>query len=264
MFRWIAGFFGLEPIKNPIPLDSTISPSFEYTVEQTSWPEGSQLRKRLRFHEPDGWAHSNWSWRSNGYIDHPGSLHPRQDKAECRHCLGALKCQGCGKILRPCTKSADMRAQLDRPCPDLTCGDVLQWFKCEARSYRFAADEGGMQYSIWEHTGSHLSHPRPPPGRRPARSVPMPPTATRTHRKLNVSEECSGPSTGASRVNRPAVGKPCITVKSRKAPITPLQASDAPRSSPTQRSGDRVPQASGSTVTQSLFYLFYFLRWDMI
>ena len=256
MFRWIAGFFGLEPIKNPTPLDSSISPSFEYTVEQTSWPEGPQLRKRLRFHEPDGWAHSNWSWRSNGYIDHPGSLHPKQDKAECRYCLGALECQGCGKILRPCTKSADMRAQLDRPCPDSTCGDVLLWVKCEARSYRFAADEGGMQYSIWEHTGSHLSHPRPPPGRRPPRSVPMPPPAARTHLKPNAgthvkpnaSAECSKPSTGTSRADAPAVGQPCIKVKSRKAPITALQTLDA----------------GSSTVMHGSFYSFYVLRWDMI
>ena len=48
------------------------------------------------------------------------------------------------------------------------------------------------------------------------------------------------------------------------APITALRALDAPYSAPTQLSGDRMPQAGGSTVTQSSFYFFYFLRWDMI
>jgi hypothetical protein len=76
-----------------------------YTIEQTNWPEGPQLCKWLQFHEPDGWAHSNLSWQSNRYIDHPGSLYPKQDKAECCHCLGALKCQGCGMSICPCTKS---------------------------------------------------------------------------------------------------------------------------------------------------------------
>jgi hypothetical protein len=29
-----------------------------------------------------------------------------------------------------------------------------------------------LQYSIWEHTGTHSSHPHPPAGRRPPRTVP--------------------------------------------------------------------------------------------
>ena len=235
MFRWITGFFGLEPIQHPTSTDSPVSrPFFEFTLEEKNWPEGSQIRRRLRSHEPDGWAHSNWSWRSNGYIDHPGSLHPKPGKAECRHCLGVLKCQGCGKILRPCTKSADMRAQLDRPCSDSTCGDVLIWVTCEARSYRFVINEDGSQYSIWEHTGSHCSHPRPPPGRQPPRSVPMPPHISRT--KTNKGGERSQTSTRTVRADTPVVRE-----RPRKAHVPAVPALDAAAAGSSVESVDDMP-----------------------
>ena len=92
----------------------------------------------------------------------------------------------------------------------------------------------------------------------------MPPPAARAPLKPNVSGECSRPFTGMSRANAPAVGKSCMKVKSRKAPITTLQALDAPRSAHTQLSGDHMPQAGSSTVMQSSFYFFYVLRWDMV
>jgi hypothetical protein len=174
MFHWILALFGLEPTKNS-PLDPTPSrPAFSNSLDAKNWPEGSQLRKQLRYHEPDGWAHCHWSWRSNGYIDHPGSLHPKPDKAECRCCLGVLKCQVCGKILRPSTKTSDMKAQLDRPCPDFNCSGSFVWVTCQAKSFHFVVVEDGVQYSIWEHSGHHDSHPHPPLGRRPPRSVPVP------------------------------------------------------------------------------------------
>jgi hypothetical protein len=31
-----------------------------------------------------------------------------------------------------------------------------------------------LQYSVWEHVGSHASHARPPVGRRLPHSAPMP------------------------------------------------------------------------------------------
>jgi hypothetical protein len=171
MFGWLGSLLGFEPIKPPPPLDSPRSNVyFESSLDKKDWPEGSQLRKHIQFFEPDGWAHSNWAWRSNGYIDHSGSLHPKLDKAECRQCLGVLKCGACGKIIRPCTKSADMNAQLARKC--LECSGELLRITCEARTHHFVVEENGSRYSVWEHIGSHSSHPRPPIGRRPPRSVP--------------------------------------------------------------------------------------------
>lgn len=176
MFRWLAGLFGLEYIKTPPPNPPTLRTRLQGSLQD--WPEGSQIRKQKRFHEPDGWAHCSWSWRSNGYIDYPGSLYPKVGKAECRNCLGVLKCCACEKLVRPSTKTADMNAQLNRGCPE--CADRLLWIKCNARTYHFVIEENGTQYSVWEHNGSHLSHPRPPAGRRPPRSVPRPPHHSQT------------------------------------------------------------------------------------
>lgn len=168
MLRWIASFFGLEPIKNPGLQDPTASQtSSESRFDLTAWPEGPQVRRHIRYSEPAGWAHSNWAWRSSGHIEHTGSLHPLPDKAEYRFCLGALECRGCGKVVRPKTKTAEMKAQVQQGCPNATCNAVLQWVTCEARTYHFVIWEGGKEYSVWKHEGSHRSHPRPPPGRQP-------------------------------------------------------------------------------------------------
>jgi len=173
MLHWIAALFGLEPIMDhPPPVSTRPKAGFESSLDNKNWPEGPQVRKEIRSREPDGWVHSNWVWRSNGYIDRPGSLHPKADKAESRHCLGVLKCKTCETIVRPNTKTAGMNAQLACNCPE--CGSKLLWITCEARTYHFAMEENGVQYSIWEHTGSHQSHPHPPAGRRPPRSVPLP------------------------------------------------------------------------------------------
>src|ERR1700692_4866427 len=140
MFHWLRSLLGFEPIIQPSRPDSlTPKARPEISLEMKGWPEGPQLHKHQRLHEPDGWAHSNWVWRSNGYIDRVGSLHPKLDKAECRHCLGVLKCCSCGKIMRPSTKARDMKAQLARNCPE--CADDLLWITCEARTYHFVAEE---------------------------------------------------------------------------------------------------------------------------
>ena len=172
MLRWIAALFGFET--SAAAASGVLRTSPPLCLDETNWPEGPQVRREIRFHEPDGWGHSNWAWRSTGYVDHPGSLHPKVNKAECRHCLGALQCQNCGKAIRPSTNTADMKAQMLRTCPDATCHGALVWISCEARMYHFVVEEDGSQYSVWEHTGSHRSHPCPPSGRRPPRSVPPP------------------------------------------------------------------------------------------
>ena len=107
------------------------------------WPEGSQLRKHLQFQEPDGWAHSNWAWRSNGYIDHPGGLLLKVNKAECHRCLGVLKCDACGNIIRSSTKTADMNSQLAQDCLEWA-GKLLD-VVCEALTYHFVTEEDELQ-----------------------------------------------------------------------------------------------------------------------
>jgi hypothetical protein len=66
MFEWFAAFLAREPAKCPPPVDSPPSPPTrthsESILEKKNWPNGSDLRKEIRFREPDGWAHSNWSW----------------------------------------------------------------------------------------------------------------------------------------------------------------------------------------------------------
>jgi hypothetical protein len=52
-----------------------------------------------------------------------------------------------------------MKAQIMRNCPNLACCGELSWNTCDARTYHFAVEEHGSQYSIWEHTGHH-SHVR--------------------------------------------------------------------------------------------------------
>jgi len=62
MLRWVAAFFGFEPIKNPGPQDSMSSQTnYESNTERMEWPEGPQVRKHVRYSEPTGWAHFDWS-----------------------------------------------------------------------------------------------------------------------------------------------------------------------------------------------------------
>ena len=65
MFAWLAAFFGLEPIKE-IPLPNPNPPPshtrFKSIMENKNWPDGPQLHKEIQLFEPDGWAHSGWSW----------------------------------------------------------------------------------------------------------------------------------------------------------------------------------------------------------
>ena len=168
MLRWVAAFLGFEPIKNPCPQDTTASQTnYKSDSGRTDWPEGPQVRKHVRYSEPNGWAHSDWSWRSKGKVEYPGSIHPDLDKAEYRLCLGALECQGCGMVVRPKTSTGGMKAQLEETCPDGNCDGIFRWVTCNARTYHFAIKEDGIEYSVWKHTGSHSSHPHPPRGRQP-------------------------------------------------------------------------------------------------
>jgi hypothetical protein len=168
MLRWIVAYFGLDPIEPPVPQESATSKHRDdIESDEMRWPDGPQIRKEVRSCEPAGWAHSDWAWRSNGHVDHLGSVHPKLNKAERRSCLGVLRCEGCGTLVRPSTKGVGLQAQLEENC---TCGSVRQRVACEARTYRFVVKEGDVEYSVWEHTGYHHSHPRPPVGRQPPRA----------------------------------------------------------------------------------------------
>jgi hypothetical protein len=167
LVRWAIARLGLEPVKQPLS-NPAISNLNTILFSDTSWPEGHQIRREVRFCERAGWAQSNWAWRSIGNVDHSGSIYPRPDKAESRCCLGVLRCKGCGKLVRPRTKTADMKAQLLRNCSNGGCGGVLEWVTCSARTLHFVIEESGVEYSVWTHEGSHSSHPHPPCGRQSA------------------------------------------------------------------------------------------------
>jgi len=140
------------------------------SMDQLHWPEGHQIRQEIRSREPPGWNSSKWSWRSIGNVNHIGSLYPKADKAECRCCLGVLQCETCGALVRPLTGVSDLKGQLALGCPDIkhpTCGNTLKWINCDARTLNYGVEQDGVEYSIWEHAGSHRSHARPPSGRRP-------------------------------------------------------------------------------------------------
>jgi len=138
-----------------------ISEGFEHlTDEEMMWPEGSQRREQVRGHEDRALASSSFAWHSNGNIKHSESI--VKGKAELRRCLGVFKCNSCSQVARPNTKT--FRDQFDTGCPD-PCNSPYIWMQCEAKTFRFVSERGGMQYSVWEHSGSHQSHPRPPGGR---------------------------------------------------------------------------------------------------
>jgi hypothetical protein len=167
--RWIAARLGLEPIRQqPVPNNVALTSCDAVNIDSTLWPEGHQLQREVRLSEQTGWAQSNWAWRSVGHVNYPGSIHPKPDKAESCFCLGVLRCQSCGKLVRPQTKTAEIKAQILRNCPGQGCGDGLEWITCHARTLHFAVEEDSVEYSVWMHEGFHSSHPRPPAGRRPA------------------------------------------------------------------------------------------------
>jgi hypothetical protein len=85
-----------------------------------------------------------------------------------------------------------MNAQLKRNCP--SCSNQLLRIKCEARTYHYVIEENGTQYSIWEHSGSHHTHSHPPVGRRPPRSVPLPPV-----KRARVASQPAGGKVSKSR-----------------------------------------------------------------
>lgn len=220
MLRWIAALFGFE---YPTSQDSTTVPKdpCEISVEKLKWPQGPQIRKEVRRSEPAGWDDTNWAWRSMGLVKHVGSLHPQVDHAECRFCLGVLECQGCGMLVRPKTKSGKMNAQLMQGCPDATCRDVLERIHCEARMYRSVEVEDGIEYSKWEHTGYHHTHPRPPMGRQPSRvhNVPGP---------SNAKPSRSGNTTRVGAARSSVVAGPKKTTAVRKAAAMPAGSPKAP------------------------------------
>jgi hypothetical protein len=144
-----------------------MSKSQKVSLDAQNWPEGHHIRKAIHNQLPDNFGHSEWAWRSNGYPEKPESVGSKMNKAESRRCLGVLQCQDCERLVRPNTKTDDMRAQVARGCPGNKCGGELVQITCEARCYLWVVEEGGVRYSIWEHTGSHRSHPHPPVGRKP-------------------------------------------------------------------------------------------------
>jgi hypothetical protein len=218
MLRWIAALFGFEPIRYPASPDSTAPKDpLETSVDKLKWPEGPQAREEVQLFEPAGWDHTNWAWRSIGFVSHLGSLHPQVSRAECRYCLGVLKCGGCGAFVRPKTKSAEMNAQLARGCPRPACGDMLQWMQCEARIYLSVFKEDGVEYSSWEHTGYHHSHPRPPVGRQP--SGLLKPKPERSGNASRAQNNNTGDTAGSVKLKTNGV---------RKAVLAPAAARNAP------------------------------------
>jgi len=275
MIRWLAAFLGFEPIKKLDPLHNpmTSSASRKTTLERLRWPEGSQIRKEIRNSEPAGWNYSMWSWRSISNINRPGSLYPKANKAESRSCLGVLQCHSCDALVRPHTGVSDMKEQLGLGCPEMklpTCGMTLKWVKCEARALSFGMEEDGVEYSIWEHTGSHHSHPRPPPGRRPpasaraqididvpphphARPLPLSPSKS-ARQECPANMELSSVNARTNRMNRGVRSPPAIPpistagpsrvlpppiLRDTHIPNTPITATE---STPASRSAPQAQQ----------------------
>ena len=130
--------------------------------DDSEWLDGLKQRKEVCHQEAKDWAFSSWAWHSNGNIDRKESIHPQLGKAEIHQCYGVLKCTMCSKTVHPKTWTSDVKAQVFEGCG---CSGDLQWLTCEAQCYRFVIKEDGVEYSIWEHAGSHNSHVRPPGGR---------------------------------------------------------------------------------------------------
>ncbi len=128
-------------------------------LDADNWPNGTVVRERKGVDDAT-WNQSKWAWRSRGYYTHQGV------RAECRVCLGVLRCIQCRYLVRPRTQKAAREDQLEGRCPNRQCTGVstLQEISCEALSYFYTKERNGDHIDVWEHSGSH-EHPRPPGGR---------------------------------------------------------------------------------------------------
>lgn len=147
-----------NPLKQD-PAEEAAAQSFEW-----DWPTTHQRRELLAIAGSDEakkqspkWSFTKWAWRSNGKC---GATKDRP-AAERRKCLGTYRCTGCARLTRPKTDSNARKAQLNGSC--FFCHHVLMDLPCsDGFIYHFDQNIGGQRYHVWEHEGTHVSHPHPP------------------------------------------------------------------------------------------------------
>ncbi|KAJ7939213.1 hypothetical protein B0H13DRAFT_1850949 [Mycena leptocephala] len=122
------------------------------------WPTGSVRRETIKGLEERKWKHNKWAWRSNGTVQHQRYM------AEVRACLGVLRCASCGRLTRPKTQPGARKNQISTGCTSRTCSidAPLLHDQCEARTFHYKFDRAGETVLIWERSGNHSTHDKPP------------------------------------------------------------------------------------------------------
>ncbi|KAJ7261600.1 hypothetical protein C8J57DRAFT_1634681 [Mycena rebaudengoi] len=158
-----------QPAQTPFPGTVVKTENSQIRVAQThdhsashdlDWPTGNIRRECLSGTEERKWKKNKWVWRSTGTVQHDG--HP----AEVRACLGVFRCGTCGQLTRPKTQATTRRNQQSEGCKSRTCliEAPLLHDQCDARAFHYSIIRAGVSMSIWEHSGDHSSHSRPPGG----------------------------------------------------------------------------------------------------
>ncbi|KAJ6535381.1 hypothetical protein DFH09DRAFT_1091717 [Mycena vulgaris] len=125
------------------------------------WPTGFVWRESVKSRGERKWKHTKWAWRSNGVVQHQGYA------AEVRGCLGVFRCGSCQRLTRPKTQASDRRIQIQAGCTSRTCPvePPLLHDECEARAFHYNIQRDAETILVWEHSGDHSTHARPPGGR---------------------------------------------------------------------------------------------------
>ncbi|KAJ7702772.1 hypothetical protein B0H17DRAFT_1127713 [Mycena rosella] len=125
------------------------------------WPTGFIRRESIKILGERKWKESKWAWRSNGMVQHQGYA------SEVRACLGVLRCASCNHLTRPKTHLSSREKQIQAGCTSRTCtlATPLVQDACDARTFHYEVERDGETICIWDHTGDHSTHRKPPGGR---------------------------------------------------------------------------------------------------
>ncbi|KAJ7654255.1 hypothetical protein B0H17DRAFT_387032 [Mycena rosella] len=87
--------------------------------------------------------------------------------SEVRACLGVLRCASCNRLTRPKTHHSSREKQIQAGCTSRTCtlATPLVQDACDARTFHYEVERDGETICIWDHTGDHSTHRKPPGGR---------------------------------------------------------------------------------------------------
>ncbi|KAJ7216099.1 hypothetical protein GGX14DRAFT_607331 [Mycena pura] len=130
-------------------------------LDSLHWPTGFVRRESLKSVQERKWKHNKWAWRSSGTVQYQGYA------AEVRACLGVLRCGTCQRLTRPKTQRSSRRLQIQSGCTSRgVCSIMAPLIQdpCDARTHHYSFQRDGETVLVWEHSGDHSTHEKPPGG----------------------------------------------------------------------------------------------------